>query len=192
MSLFQYNPFMLGEDLTPSALRKNKFTAWLRVLLRPVYYMSDIFTDDFITGAELYPDYNSMTTYNYGDRVIYSDRGVYECMVASSIGVSPFGDFSSNTNWNKILQDFISIDERIKTTSQIITLEYAINRYYRIYTAPFIYLTQMNAIGHGTIELNVPTSKTYLIGGNYNEISASLGGYLRNYTTGESFVLSFY
>jgi hypothetical protein len=192
MSLFQYNPFMLGEDLTPSALRKDKFTAWLRVLLRPMFYMADIFTDDFITGAEIYLDYDNATTYNYGDRVIYSDRGVYECMVASSVGVTPFGNALSDTNWNKILQDFISIDERIKTTSQIITLEYAINRYYRIYTAPFIYLTQMTPMTHGTVQINVPTSKTYLIGGNYNEISASLGGYLRNYVTGEAFVLNIY
>jgi len=167
MSLFEFNPFRASEELTPSQLRGSKMMAWLRVLLRPMKWLSDLFTEDFILGTNS-EYYDNAKTYVKGNRVIWEDRGVYELKVSSSVGVNPTGETLSAINWFKILNDFIGIDEIYKTTGQLIVAEYTINRWFNITSAPYIYFEELTGTPQTTLICYVPILKVTNLGDTSN------------------------
>jgi hypothetical protein len=149
MSLFSFNPFRSSEELTPTQLREAKMMAWLRTLLRPMKYMTDLFLDDYCKGSNA-PAYNSGTAYVKYDRVRFTNQGVYELKVATSTGVAPEANSLSKTNWNKVLNNFIGADERVRYNCQLIVFEYALNRWFNITAAPYAYVSYVGAGTMGT------------------------------------------
>lgn len=134
--IYDYNNELVGEQLTPPVLRKTKFLAWLNVITSHVQKLWNTIFIDYKDGSD-YPDYDAFTLYALGDRVIYTDKMIYEAIDAS-LGALP----SDTTKWVLINDNFIGIKERIKYNSQIILLEYALNKWYRIpSTDPQIYLS---------------------------------------------------
>jgi len=133
--IYDYDNELVGEQLTPPVLRKTKFLAWLNVITSPVQKLWNTIFIDYKDGSD-YPDYDAFTLYALGDRVIYTDKMIYEAIDAS-LGALP----SDTTKWVLINDNFIGVKERIKYNSQIILLEYALNKWYRIpSTDPQIYI----------------------------------------------------
>jgi hypothetical protein len=166
MSLFVFNPFRVGEELTPAQLRRTKMMAWLRVILRPVKYISDLFIDDFCKGST-YADYNNAATYVIYDRVIWQDRSVYELRVATATGIDPTGNSASSVTWLKVQDNFIGVDERVRYNGQLIVFEYAINRWFRVSAAPYIYCDPIvvGAVNY-FVNINVPAAVYATLGPN--------------------------
>lgn len=166
MSLFSLNVFRRGEDLTPPKLRSNTITAMLRVLLRPLKWCEDLFFKEFCKGTNA-GWYNSGTTYSKYNRVIWQDGAVYQLMVNSSVGIDPTGNALSATNWLKVLDNFIGIDERVRYNGQRIVFEYAINKWFNITSPNYIYLgTVPNGTTSLTCEIYVPVAVWTALGTN--------------------------
>jgi len=191
MSLFTFNIFRASEELTPPQLREPKMLAWLRVLLRPVQYMNDSFLKDYCQGAD-YPHYDNSTTYNKYDRIIFYNRSVYECRVSSSVGVMPSGDTLSLTNWRKIQEICIGVDERVKYNGQIIVFEEAINKWFFIDTAPFIWVNNSTSgipNFYPWFLINVPNAQYLLMGATNTERDAAINEFARRYIYSEAAII---
>jgi len=184
MSLFYFNVFRTGEELTPPPLRQPKFTQWMRVLLRPIQWLSDLFNDDYLQGAS-YLEYDNSTAYVIYDRVIWQDRGVYELRVATSTGVKPTGNALSSTNWIKILDNFIGLNERMKYNGQLIVFEYAINKWFMIDSAPYIYCSPVTPPATQVfVEIKVPNAVYTTLGDNNTARDNRVREFAAKYTLG--------
>lgn len=177
--IYEFNPFRISEELTPPQLRRPKMLAWLRVLFRPIQYVSDLFTRDFLKGAN-YDDYNNAITYSYGDRILWYNRSVYELRVTSSVGVKPTGDPLSLTNWMFIQKNYKGVDDILKYNSQRIVFEAAINDHFKITAPPYIYL--YSGIATATqLSVYVPTTVWAAIGSNDDERFAAISEFVTRY-----------
>jgi hypothetical protein len=183
MSFYNLNTDYVGEQLTPPKLRTSKFLAWLKVLLKPLNRFMNIDFDFYMTGATC-GDYDNTITYSFGDNVIGSDKCVYECIVASSLGVN----VTNTTNWIKLNSNFIGANERVKYNAQIMLFEYALNKYFRVAALPAdqIYITNNTyytdhfVMGNtGTYSSTMPTNSVNQIHylGNTYTYSSSLFDY---------------
>ena len=179
----------MGEDLTPAELRSDTITSWLRTLLRPMKYNCDLFFNDFCKGAN-YPAYNNATTYAANDRIIYTDNAVYERRVSGS-GVHPTGDSTSAITWRKIQKCFIGVDERAHWNGQKIVFEYAINKWFQVNSAPFIFTNTIyyNANSTYYITLQVPTAVYTSLGSNNTARDNRLKQFAANYKPSQSYIL---
>ena len=182
MSLFVFNPFRASEELLPSVLRKPKQIAWLRVLLTPLKYICDLLLKDYFNGVN-FNSYNNATTYSKYDRITWTDNGVYELKVTSSVGVLPTGSALSATNWRKILNTYIGLNERVKYNSQIIILEYAINKHFKVSAPPYIYFVQIPTGASAILcEAKVPIALYNSLGANGVERTNRVNNFTRKYT----------
>lgn len=165
MAFFDIDYNARVNELNVPKYRLNKFTSWLYCLVFPIQYLRDLFLGDYKTGAT-YPVYNAFTTYNAPQRVLYYDRAVYECQVNGTItGIA--GPASDPVAWVRVQDLFIGTDERVRYTSQIMTLEYALNHYY--FVAPAA--PDQIYIGNNTL------SSRYFIMGDTGPYSSDLVNY---------------
>lgn len=131
-------------NILPPPKRLQKMMDYLFSILYPLQWLRDLLFGDYRLGAS-YPVYNAFASYNKGDRVIGYDKSVYECLVNGTIsGLN--GPGSDPTGWLKIQELFIGTDERIKYNSQIMMLEYELNKYYMVGTgSPQIFINNNSA-----------------------------------------------
>lgn len=156
MSFYDFDTNIVGPQLMPPELRKSKHLAWIRVILSPVQYLRDLFFNLFI-GGQVYPIYGAFTPYNRGDRVTNYDKAVYECLINGT--VSGLSGPSGDPAWMKVVELFIGVDERVLYSSQIIVLEYALNKYFLVQPAdPQIYISNNTT---STIVFVMGNSGTY-------------------------------
>ena len=79
MSIYTFSTNYISEKLLPPSLRGGKMLAWLKVILTPIQNLwVRIFTD--YKDGSLYADYDAGTVYVRTDRVIYTNKSVYECI----------------------------------------------------------------------------------------------------------------
>lgn len=125
MPIYDYDSSIVAEQLTPPVLRQTKSLAWLNVICRPIQYLYDLIFVDYKDGSD-HDVFDYTTAYNAFDKVIYLDNKVYECIKAS------LNKYPTNTEyWVLVNENFIGASERVKYNSQIILLEYALNKWYR-------------------------------------------------------------
>lgn len=131
MSIYNYNSNTVAEQLTPPILRSSKFLAWLYVLVNPIQNLWSRIFEDYTAGNP-YTVYDVLTTYNFGDRVVYTNKSVYEATYLVDGVATSFSGFDclNGTYWTLVNDIYIGADERIKYNAQIILLEYALNKYY--------------------------------------------------------------
>lgn len=110
------------------------------------YQHGNIFGD--FRNRAVYPDYSGATSYTPGNRVIFTDKGVYENIKAST-GVAPSGEDLSPTHWRQIQKYYLGVTERSQYNGQIIAFIKAINDWFGVTSAPYIYLVNNNNIGSG-------------------------------------------
>jgi len=156
MAIYDYDNEIVAEQLTPPTLRESKFLAWLYVITKPIQNFWSLIFEDYKIGNS-YTDFDILVTYNFGDRVRWTDKAIYEATYTNSLGVAESfnGVYPNNTLfWTKVNDNFIGVDERAKYNSQLIVLEYALNKW-------FLNLTATNQIFLNT---NTLTTNLFLMG----------------------------
>lgn len=152
MSIFNYSVDQVVERNLPPLLRQSKMLAWLRTLLRPNQYHMDR-VHKYING-DTSAEWDIALTYDKYDTVRYSDNAIYESKVNSNFAIEPINDPLSSTNWRKVQETYIGIDERMNYNCQIIVLAAAFNKHFRITAAPYAYIQN----GHPTFNIFVPVA----------------------------------
>lgn len=123
-----------AENLNVPTKRTTRTTAFLNALMRAIQWIRDLFFDDYAEGA-VYSDWANATNYVKEDRVIWTDKSVYEALLdhTSATGTNePTGTVDSATTWMKVQDNFIGANQRLKFNSQVIILEHALNKWYRV------------------------------------------------------------
>jgi hypothetical protein len=124
MAIYDYDNEIVAEQLTPPTLRESKFLAWLYVITKPIQNFWSLIFEDYKIGSN-YTDFGFFTQYYVGDRVLFADKAIYEC-IKNSLNNSCL----DNVFWKKVNDNFIGVDERVKYNSQLIVLEYALNKWF--------------------------------------------------------------
>jgi len=156
---------LVWEQLTPPALRALVFLNWGTVLTKPIQQLYEIIFGIYANGSTDL-DYDNTTAYIATDRVVYTDRGVYECILATT-GNAP----TDTTYWKKVSDNYIGIRERVNYSSSKIILEYGLNRWF-----------QCSGIYIGN---NVTTTASFVMGatGQYSSAMWNTGEASSNYMT---------
>jgi hypothetical protein len=152
MSIYDINYIDRDNELTPPKYRLSKFLSWLNCLNYPLQWLRDNWFGEYKQGstANKFIDNNFYTT---NDKVIWIDSSVYIFILPYpefvTIGLNaPTGDPDSAITWQKIQDVFIGVDERVRYSSQIIVLEFALNRFYQVPSIdPQIYI-QNNTVAN--------------------------------------------
>jgi hypothetical protein len=154
MSFYDFDSVDVLTKLLPPKLRQTRMIAWLTVLLKPWQWLHDLFFGDYMYYDPLSVPFGPFTsggTYAIGDRVIWTDKRVYESLTAGVITVDPTGDTDSADYWLLVMDDFRSMDERRKTNAQIIVLETAINKWFDTAAPDRFYIENNDVIGNQVI-----------------------------------------
>ena len=152
MSYYNIDTDEIGKQLLPPKLRQLKMLAWVRVLLTPVKWMlDDFFTWYCQTTEDGSNEWVSVTTYNTGDRILWTNKRGYVCIKDSCLNVTPTGSSQSLNYWKEFTVSFVALDERVYYKPQIIIFVKALNAYFR--TGLFqIYVSS----GGGNVTINFP------------------------------------
>jgi len=132
MAIYDYNTDTVSEQLSPPVLRTTRFLAWLKVLTSAIQNKWSLVFEDYKTG-NLYTDFDILVTYNFGDRVLWTNKTVYEATYLDSDGVAQSFDGIepiNTTYWTLVNENCFGIDIRIRINSQIILLEYFLNQWF--------------------------------------------------------------
>jgi hypothetical protein len=130
------------ENLNVPTKRKPKTTAFLNALMYPLQWIRDLLFEDYVNGA-IYPPWGGFQLHPVGERVTWEDKSNYECIVQNFgfTGMEPSGGVDSAIYWIKIQDNFMGANQRARFNSQIIILEHALNKWFRVPTIdPQIYL----------------------------------------------------
>jgi len=124
MAIYDYDNQIVGEQLTPPVLRTAKQLSWINTLTAAVQNLWSLIFEDYRVGS-VYPDYGFFTQYYVGDRVLFTDKSIYEC-ISNSLNISCL----DTTKWVKVNDIFIGSDERVKYSAQKLLFEYALNKFF--------------------------------------------------------------
>lgn len=124
MAIYDYDNQIVGEQLTPPVLRTTKQIAWINTLTAAIQNLWSLIFEDYRVGS-VYPDYGFFTQYYVGDRVLFADKSIYEC-ISNSLNISCL----DTTKWVKVNDIFIGSDERVKYSAQKLLFEYALNKFF--------------------------------------------------------------
>jgi hypothetical protein len=124
MAIYDYDNQIVGEQLTPPVLRTAKQLSWINTLTAAVQNLWSLIFEDYRVGS-VYPDYGFFTQYYVGDRVLFADKSIYEC-ISNSLNISCL----DTTKWVKVNDIFIGSDERVKYSAQKLLFEYALNKFF--------------------------------------------------------------
>lgn len=116
-------------NLLPVRKRTAGMMDYLISLTTPLQWLNNIWSNIYInSGINLSSAWSNSITYNIGDSVVGSDNAVYLSLVNSNINHNPT---STTGYWQKVQDNFISVLERVGFNAQILTLEYALNLWFR-------------------------------------------------------------
>lgn len=122
MSIFTVTYSFLWEMLYPPILRKAIQLAWGAVIEFPMQWLHNAIFTNYTNGATD-PTYSNVTAYVKGDRVIFTNRGQYEAIVATT-GNDP----TDTAFWIKVNDNYTGIRERAVWNSQKIIFEDSLNK----------------------------------------------------------------
>lgn len=159
MSFYDFDTDILGKQLLPPQLRRTKFLAWLKVLLKPLQWKRDVFFDSYAAGSSD-PFFDSSNSYSTPDRVVMSDNSVWESLNTSPTLGSVSSPFITPDEWVKVQDIYIGVDERRKYNAQIIVLEHALNRWFQNPNNPQIYVGNNTVTNHFLMGASSSTSST--------------------------------
>jgi hypothetical protein len=121
MSIYDIDYTIVGPQLLPPDKRRTRELAWVKALLLPLQYLHDILFHSYKVGSTA-PQYAG-GAYAKGDRVVYF-FSVYEALTGTSALPTVASD------WVKIQENFIGVDERVKYNGTTIVLEAALNKWF--------------------------------------------------------------
>lgn len=120
----------MWKNLLPPHKRLAKYIAFGAVYTKPLQYLRDTWLGDYLFGAS-YPYYAASTTYVKGEKRLYFNNSVIECVTAYTSGLT--FDLSK---W-KILQTFKGgVFERLNYNDMKGNFELVLNKYFDYYSVP--------------------------------------------------------
>lgn len=171
MSIYDYNIALDTERLTPPNKREETTLSFLGVFGDKLQYLHDLFFNDYADGSSA-DDWSSVTTYLYLQRVRYKDNYIYELNVPSLVSATPP---NQDSQWVRVLNNWVGVRERSKYTSHKIVFEYALNKWFK---TTFSQPTGWDGSGNPTprsdiyIQNNDSINHSFVFGANEAESSA--------------------
>lgn len=144
-------------------------------------HIRDQLLGDYRLGSS-YPAYSGATNYVRNNKVIYTDKCIYEAK-KSTIGVPPTGNVASSETWRKVQDTFVGSYERTNYTGQLIKMSYGINKWYGCSAPSLIYFVPNLSAGLG-YELYVPSALYATLGATNTDRDNNLNAFLVKYTVG--------
>lgn len=133
--IFNVNYNSQNQQIIPPDLRQPKEVSWLYSISYPLQRLHDLIWNNGYADGSIYPNWATSSTYVpanggtlVGSRVIYINRGVYECTATASGSLQTPLDI---THWELINTNYIGASERVQYNSQRILYEYALNRWFQ-------------------------------------------------------------
>lgn len=128
MATYSINQLDLIKQMLPVDKRTDILQSWLDALSDGSSFLNQNLSE-YIYGSS-YSSYDDGVVYNYGERVDGSLTNIN--YIYQSITASNFNNPLSDTNyWIQVNNDFIGVNERGLYTANKLTLEYALNRYFK-------------------------------------------------------------
>ena len=162
-----YNIFypIVTQNLLPVSKRKTGFLALFDSLFhQTISLWQNIWANEYLRGIDISNAWNSGSTYNVNDIVIGADNQVYQSLVASNTNKNPV---STTGYWWLIETNFIGVYERCAYNAQILTFEYALNKWFRTT------FRQPTGVPDIYIVNNTITPNVFVVGGSESNSSQS-------------------
>ena len=170
---YDFDNEIITEQMDVPVLRQPRNLAWAKVFTAPIQYLWEKFID-WKDGQE-YQSFNAFAVYTRGVRITYTDNVTYEFIFENPLAISGMSPDGFPQHWEVVNENFLGSKERIKFTSQLITLEYAINKWFRntLAVAP---TTQIYIV-------NTPVFANFFVGqtGDYSSKVPKLSQYQAEY-----------
>jgi len=117
------------KNLLPVRKRKTNFLALFDSLFHnTIALWNTIWATNYLRGTDISNAWASGSTYNLNDIVVGADNQVYQSLVASNTNHNPT---TTTGYWWLIETNFVGVYERIAYNAQILTFEYALNKWFR-------------------------------------------------------------
>jgi hypothetical protein len=146
-------------NLLPTNKRKTVYQTLMLIVTYPLQWLNTLWAEVYIRGMFGLSDvWVSSTTYNQGDRVVGLDNSVYESL-NTNLNQDPT---TTSGYWYRVEDNFVGVEERIKYNAQILTFEYAINKWFGQQGASF---AQPPILPDIYITTNVVTPNVFVVGG---------------------------
>ena len=147
-------------NLLPVNKRKTVYQTLMLIVTYPLQWLNTLWAEVYIRGMFGLSDvWVSSTTYNQGDRVVGLDNSVYESL-NTNLNQDPT---TTSGYWFKIEDNFIGVSERINYNAQILTFDYAINKWFGQQGASFAQPPSLSLI---YITTNVVTPNVFVVADN--------------------------
>jgi hypothetical protein len=165
-----YNIFypIVTQNLLPVSKRKTGFLALFDILFHDtIAKWQSVWANNYLRGTDISNAWVIGSTYNYNDIVVGADNQVYQSLVASNTNHNPT---TTTGYWWLVETNFVGVYERIAYNAQILTFEYALNKWFRTTfrqppSLPDIYIVNNtitpNVFVVGGLESNSSTSYYY-------------------------------
>jgi hypothetical protein len=145
-------------NLLPIRKRLTNYFATLLSLTSPIQLLHDVWQTIYLNGI-VTSVWSSASTYAVNDKVVGLDNAVYQSLVSSNTNNDPT---TTSGFWTKIEDNYIGVYERIKYNAQILTFEYALNKWFSQYGAVF---QQPPLVPDIYITTNVVVPNVFVVGG---------------------------
>ena len=137
MSIYSYDNKIVAEQIAPPTLRQSKFLAWLYVITKPVQSLWDLAFNGYKDGSIFDYDLDNSGipigfVFIKGDVIKYN-KAIYVC-----IETFTYSGIINLIKFNKLQDNFLGVEERIKYNSQKILFEYALNTWFNAPNTIFI------------------------------------------------------
>jgi hypothetical protein len=172
---FQNRQLIAPKHRTPKTL------ALCEALTDSLQDLRDILFTDYRQGAD-YDAYNNGQGYVIYDRVLWTDKGIYELIVPSSVAVDPTGEALSSTNWRKVIDNYIGADERARYNAQTIVLCYAINKWFGVTAPNYIWIENYQSAGTA-FNIHVPLALYNSLGSSNPNRSERISQFIRKFSS---------
>jgi hypothetical protein len=139
MSIYEIDFSIQAKIFTRPKYRLPKILSFLKNIVSPLDWLRLNKLYRYKYGYYDLPLYSSGTTYNRYDLTIWTDGGVYmrftQMQESYADGVQPADGYVSGSPpplkyWIKVADSFVGADERQLYTSQLLSIEYRLNRWF--------------------------------------------------------------
>lgn len=185
MSIYSYDNKIVAEQIAPPTLRQPKFLAWLYVITKPVQSLWSLIFNGYKNGStfdyDLDDPYTSIYIYFIvKGNIIKYNKGIYLCLETF-----PYTGTIDLTKFDKLQDNFLGVEERIKYNSQKILFEYAMNKWFSVpnVNIPYPIFITNNFIQAETVFLMGGSSETSSLMPNSSVYSTNYMGNMPTYIT---------
>jgi hypothetical protein len=129
MSIYDVNYLAQAETNIPPSKRKDTILDFLDAMLSVFQFDHDNYFTLYRQGSGA-ARWDSATTFADEVYIVGSDGAVYQSLQATNTGNDPTHTVNQGVWWVLVSPNFVGNDERLKYTTQKITVEWALNKWF--------------------------------------------------------------